>query len=120
MESDTNKETKTPLNTVNEPRPFNAFLSDLKNGDVHNELTEGLQAVVASVQAHDKEGSITLKLTIKPNKGDGTVFVIDEIKAKCPESTRPASLFYIDKTHNLIREDPRQMKLSDLKIPDGI
>lgn len=120
MEDDTRQETKPLLKTLNEPRPFNSFLSDLKNGDVHNEMTEGLQAVVAAVEAHDKEGSLTLKLTIKPNKGDGTVFVIDEIRAKCPESTRPASLFYIDKTHNLIREDPRQMKLSDLKSVDTL
>lgn len=115
MEDLTNQGTKPVSPIVNEPRPFNSFLSDLKNGNVHNELTEGLQSVVASVEAHNKKGSLTLKLTIMPNKGDGTVFVIDEVEAKCPEATRPASLFYIDKIHNLIREDPRQMKLSDLK-----
>lgn len=98
-------------------RPFADFLREQARGSTHDELSEGLQALVARVRDTGKKGSITLKVAVEPlPKSDGSALVItDEITLKLPEHDRESSLFYADDDNNLRRDDPRQMRFESLR-----
>lgn len=99
-----------------EPKPFSTFIQELQNGDVNNELSQGLNDVVKGVDVTDKTGSLILELKISPNKNSTMVFVNAKVKLKIPEGDKPSSVFYIDPSNsNLVRNDPRQMNFSDLE-----
>jgi hypothetical protein len=91
-------------------KPFAAWLQEQRQGGLHGEISDELRDLVAAVMEHEKQGTLTLKLTIKP-AGDNAVFVVDEVKSKPPEGDRPAALFFTDGRGNLSRRDPRQPEL---------
>jgi hypothetical protein len=92
------------------PRPFSAWLQELRRGGAHAEVSKALAEVTAAVNEHQKSGELTLKFKIRPN-GDGAVMVSDGIVAKAPEGDRPESMFFADEDGNLSRRDPRQAEL---------
>ena len=92
-------------------RPFAAVLQDMRQGDLHSELSDALADVVAAALEHRKPGQVTLTLTIKPNPDETTVYVQDKIAAKVPEADRPPSLFFTSERGDLTRKDPRQEEL---------
>lgn len=99
-------------------KPFSQFLVEQRRGGLHGELSDRLQEVVAAVAEHQKPGSLTLTLKIKPaEKGIGQYVVTDEIRAKAPEGARGASLFFADDHGNLSRDDPRQPELPLREVP---
>lgn len=97
-------------------QPFAAFLQDLRGGRAHAELTDAFAELIALVAERNKAGTLTFKLTVKPDAGV-QVTVIDEVSVKAPKSTRPVSLFFITDEHGLSREDPRQPKLPLREVP---
>lgn len=92
-------------------RPFAAFLQEQREGVTHSELSEGLSDLVAACIEHGKGGTLTYKVSIKPNKDGVTVFVTDAITVKAPVGERSAALFFADDDGNLSRKDPRQQEL---------
>lgn len=99
---------------LSETRPFDAFFREHRRGQSMHEAGEVLRELVAAVEATGKGGSMTIKLTLKPDAKYGTaVEVRDEITAKLPTPEKGASLFYMDGSHNLIRDDPAQMTIND-------
>lgn len=94
------------------PRPFSQFMIEQRKGGLHGEISEKLQELVAAVVEHEKAGTLTLTVTVKP-AGNGTnqYVVTDEVKVKAPEAARGASLFFADGRGNLSRSDPRQPEL---------
>ncbi len=98
-------------------KPFAAFLQEQRRGGLHGELTDRLAEVVQAVQEHGKPGSLTLKLSIKPN-GDGTTMTVsDDISCKTPEPERGAAIFFADDDGNLLRHDPRQLEIPVREVP---
>lgn len=93
------------------PRPFMDFLREHRNGLTHDELTDNLNDLVASVAETGKGGKITITFNVKPN-GEGAVMVLDEVKTTKPKPTKGGSLFFITPENNLVRQDPRQAELS--------
>lgn len=98
-------------------RPFQEVLRELRRGNVHDELSDKLQELVAAVTQEGKVGSLTFKITIKPlGKGDG-LEVSDEITVKPPKVTPGSSIFYPTPENNLVRQDPRQQAMELHDIP---
>ncbi|HUN01075.1 MAG TPA: hypothetical protein PLI96_11410 [Halothiobacillus sp.] len=93
-------------------KPFSLFLGEHRGGVLHDEISDALQEVVASVANEGKAGKLTLTITVKPaNAGEGALAVTDDIKLTLPKETKSGSIFFVSPENNLIREDPRQRSL---------
>lgn len=106
-----------------EPKPFTQFFIEQRQGALHAEMSEKLQALVAAVEEHGKSGTLTLTIRVTPTAtGANTFFIADDVKVKAPEPDRGASLFFSDGEGNLSRSDPRQpeLPLRDLPAPEPI
>ncbi len=97
-----------------QPRDFAAVLLELSRGRTITELTDGLAAVVRSVQDTGNKGSLTLTVTVSPAKGDREqVDIIDIVTVKPARHDRARSTFFVDKAGRPVRDDPRQQRLFD-------
>jgi hypothetical protein len=85
---------------------------------LHAELTDALADIVAAVVEHEKPGTLTIKVTVKP-EADGAVKVVDDFTAKVPRQASKPSLFFADSVGNLSRRNPRQPELPLRSIPGG-
>ncbi|CAN5420520.1 hypothetical protein BH09ACT9_BH09ACT9_00200 [soil metagenome] len=94
-----------------EPGSFAAFLAQQRpKTDI--ELYEELRKLVAAVRDTGKQGTIAVKITVKPLDDSGSALVInDEITVKRPERNRDNSIAYVDVDNNLHRRDPSSMPL---------
>lgn len=100
-------------------KPFQLFLAEHRNGTLHTELSDALQELVTGVSSEGKGGYLMLKIAIKPaNAGNGALTVTDEIKVVPPKETKDGSIFFVSPENNLVREDPRQMKLDLRAVPE--
>lgn len=96
-------------------RPFADWLREQAKGKSHDELSDGLRALVERVQDTGKKGSMTYTVVVEPTKGTNALTVSDEIKLKLPEHERPSSLFFADRDSNLVRNDPQQLPFDSLR-----
>ena len=85
-------------------------LRELAGGQTYDEINGALQEVVEAVRQTRKSGALTIKLNIKPN-GEHAVMITDTVISKVPEATRGETLFFVDASGGLLRDDPRQEKL---------
>lgn len=94
-------------------RPIFDVLSQIKGGAAIHDAAKDLNELVRAVKATGKAGSLTIKLTVEPDKTDDTVCTIQpDVTLKLPKKARAKGIFYIDdKTGDLTREDPRQLEL---------
>lgn len=106
----TDQNHETEQTTADEPiNPFAAWVQETRGGLLHSELSEALAEITRAVIQESKQGSLTLKITIKPPEGKfGPLLISDEIKKSVPEPDRESSYFYADSNGNLSRRDPRQ------------
>lgn len=99
-------------------RPFADWLIEQRGGRLHAEVTTALGELLDAVIEHDKGGSLTIVIRVRPagsGVGAGTVFVTDDVVVKAPSGERPAALFYVDDDRNLTRHDPRQQSFDSLR-----
>jgi hypothetical protein len=88
-------------------------LCDIRGGEMVEELTEQLAAVVNAVLTTGKKGGLTLKLTVDPaSKGDAVVTITDDIKVTIPREKRAGTLMFALPSGSLQRQDPRQAELN--------
>lgn len=93
-------------------RPFADILRDLGRGVVIDEAAVMLQELVRSVRDHGKKGRFTLQVEIAPMKGDSTALMVSaKADMKPPAGEATSAVFFADEVGNLLRDDPRQMKL---------
>jgi len=76
-------------------------------GDKFSEL-------INAVAAHNKAGTLTLKIAIKPSTA-GAMAVKAEVSITKPKGLPAESLLWATPDGNLMAEDPRQLKF-DLKV----
>lgn len=94
--------------------PFAATLAAIRRGAVLDEATAGLKEVVQAAVETGKKARLTLVITVEPVKGNADAFnVSGEVKTTVP-SIPAATVFFAD-GGNLVREDPRQAPLVDLR-----
>lgn len=90
-------------------KPFTDILRDYRKGQLVDDASAELQAVVRGVLETGKGGEIAIVLRVKPNKNDTSLVLIEgEIKAKTPKEPLPPAIFYADSTGDLHRSDPKQ------------
>lgn len=95
---------------------FAYALSQIRNGKTQEELSEKLNELIQSCRDTEQKGSITLTITVRPDKGDsGQYFLRPDIKLKKPELAIGDTIFWGTPEGNLQRTDPAQGSL-DLKI----
>lgn len=94
------------------PASFLTFLSDHRDGQLLDELTDVLGEVVAGVLDTRKTGSITLTVKIAAANEGNVVFVTDAIRSKTPERDRGGSIWFADNACQLVSSDPNQTRLS--------
>ena len=101
-----------PENDTQQAKPFAEFL--LEQPKSHNELSDALRDLATRVEDTGKKGTLTYVVTIEPAKAPADAYMVsDEIKLKLPEHDRPGALFWADKDHNLLRNDPNQPSFFD-------
>lgn len=100
-------------------RPITDILRDIRRGRVVDDATEKLQRVVEAVIETGKPGTLTLEITVKPQKNDAEqVVLISKVKAKTPEQELPDAIFFVDSDFDLVRDDPKQREMFE-EVPGG-
>ena len=94
-------------------RPFDHTLREIRFGECLDELTAELGKLVAAVSNTGKAGSLTLTIKMKPV--GAAIEITDDIKDKVPALSKGTSLFFATPENNLVRNDPRQPDLTNLK-----
>lgn len=103
-------------------RRFTETLSELRNGELQQELTDALKEVVGRVLFTGKPGKLMLTIKVrKASKGAGTSLVlVDDIKTTLPTPERGESVLFANEDLTLQRSDPRQPRLADLDKPPAV
>ncbi len=99
-------------------RPFTDTLRDLRGGAVLDELSEKLNEVVAAVTSTGKEGTVTLKLKLKPLSEGAMIQIEDDVVASVPRPSRGGTVMFPTPENNLSRRDPRQPDLPGMVVVD--
>jgi hypothetical protein len=94
-------------------KPFTSTLSEMRKGELLEELESELTDVVRAVRESGKSGKLTLTIVVKPaSKGDvSQLFVDADVKASKPKADRASTLFFADETNQLSRRDPKQFEM---------
>jgi hypothetical protein len=93
-------------------------LGSIRHGSLAEDLTLQLEALVEAVKDTARPGSLTLKLTVKPFKGDASALVVsDEVKLSRPAAQKGETVFFANQANRLQRNDPRQPELVGLRKP---
>lgn len=101
-------------------KPFAAFVQEQRNGALHDELSNALAELVAVCVETGKKGVLTLKVTVAPQKDEVTMLVSDDVKLTAPKHDAKPALFFPDEHGNLLRSDPRQLDIANLReVPGG-
>lgn len=91
-------------------RPFRDVLAEFAEGATEQELGEAMWDLVQRVQDTGKAGSLQLTIKVQPN-GRGQIEVLDEVKLRLPEFSRPTTAFYTDRSGNVSRRNPAQPEI---------
>lgn len=110
-----NQTTKTVLR-----RRFSQTVDGLRKGALGEELDEALRALVVACNTHEKKGSLTLTITVKPTKGQ-FLEIADEVTLKAPTRDKASTLMFATPEGFLTRNDPAQADLLDgvREVPTG-
>lgn len=93
-------------------RPITDVLRDIRRGRAVEQATRLLAEVVRAVDETGKAGTVTITLTVKPEKGGGSQkTIIAAVKAKKPEGDIPEAVFFSDADGDLHRADPAQNEM---------
>lgn len=100
-------------------RDFQDVLTDLDSGELHRQLTEELAIVVAACRGTRKAGTLTLKISVKP---EGEKMIVGgEVTTKVPKGATMATMFFASDDGQLTRDDPRQLPLKHVpKAPENL
>jgi hypothetical protein len=109
------------MNKTTTPAPsgggFIALLQQKAGGVALTDLDQALADLVARSIATHRKGSLTLKITIKPNAKRG-VKVCDELKVDMPKEETSESFFFAGDHGELLKNDPAQRELELRTVPD--
>lgn len=108
------------MSTTHRPDLFMNTLNTMDFGVTPNELSDDLAELLRAVQDTGKQGTLTLKLTVKPESlATGQVAIIADTSLKAPQMPRDKAFMFMTPDGNLQREDPRQKKLEFESVDGG-
>lgn len=95
-------------------RAFTDVLKDIKRGAVSDEATVGLADLANAVRRARRKGTITIKLTLSPDKHDEDVVDVEaSVVVSAPRRALPKATFFLSDDGSLRRDDPKQTTLDD-------
>ena len=89
-------------------------LEQIRYGELLQELSRELNTLTRACTETNKAGSISLTLKLKPGKS-GQIELSDTVTVKAPEFERSSTLMFATPEFNLQREDPRQLRIDELR-----
>lgn len=93
-----------------EPIEFLDMLENLSRGTVLMDAERDLNKVVAAVVDSGKAGSLSIKLSVKP-EANGLVSIRGSVTPNAPKSNHMPGIYFVGAAHELYTDDPRQGKL---------
>ena len=91
---------------------FSRVLSEVSHGDLADQASASLEELVKSVRDTNKQGTLTLKITIKPRGRDaGQVEVTGACKADLPVADIAPSMFFATENGELLKDNPAQLQI---------
>ena len=102
------------------PDLFMNTINTMDFGVTPAELSDELAALIQGVKDTNKKGTLTIKLTVKPESiAAGQISITPDINNSIPQMPRDKALMFMTPDNNLEREDPRQRKLSFEAVDGG-
>lgn len=93
-------------------RPITDILREMRKGRIVEDATEALAEVVKAVDATNKPGAVTLKISVKPSKDGGWEKTLSaSIATTVPRVDLPDAVFFSNVDGDLVRDDPEQTRL---------
>lgn len=96
-------------------RTFSILLTELEDGQIHDELSKAVQDIVAELEtvSAGQGGKPTATLTVKLEftRDSGVIEIKADYAVKNPKLKRIKSLFWPTKENHLTRDNPKQQKL---------
>jgi len=90
-----------------EPRDFAVVLCELSRGTTNALLSKFLRDVTAAVKETQNKGSLTFTLEVAPGEDGDTVIFTDKIGVKVPQHDRKATLFFVNRQGDPVRDIPQ-------------
>ncbi|CAB4896223.1 unannotated protein [freshwater metagenome] len=88
---------------------FTSSLRLLERGVLDRQLGEELQELVEKVTTQQKQGSITVKLVVKPDSDeDSRMKIAADFTTKAPKLPRKDSILFLERDGSLTRNYPGQ------------
>jgi hypothetical protein len=96
------------------------MLNQLRAGRTQEEASAELNQLIQDCRNTGKKGTITLSITVVPDKGDtGQYFLKHQLVRKSPKFEIGDTLFWGTPDGNLLRQDPSQGELELKSVPDS-
>lgn len=113
---------KATTTTEEEPPDSGAYfaqmLSQISHGDAAEQASDLLAQLVKAVGEHEREGTLTLVISVKPRgKDSGQVEVTAKTATKLPVREIAPSMFFVTEDGGLVRDNPRQKKFPFADAP---
>lgn len=97
------------MSNKHRPDLFVHMLNTMDYGVTPQELSDDIAQLLQAVQDTGKQGTLTLKITVKPESlSAGQVSIKPDVTLKAPQLPRDKSLMFMTPDMNLQRDDPRQ------------
>lgn len=89
------------------------FLQTFRRGVLLQQMDEAINDVIDAIANTGCDGSVTIKLPFKLNKG-GQIECAPKIEAKVPKMPLGTGIYYANDQGQLTQRDPRQMDIDDV------
>lgn len=89
---------------------FSEFIASYNGGHLDEILGRELQSVTEAIEYLGRKGSLNLSLALKPS-GTAKMDILATYSAKPPVNNTVSGMMFVDKTKNLVPDDPYQQKL---------
>ena len=98
-------------------KAFADTLVALRYGQLHDELSVALHDLIKACVTTGSSGSLSLTIKLKPGRS-GQIEIGDEVRLKLPEPQKTATLMFATPDGILQREDPRQIRIDEVRTID--
>lgn len=96
-------------------------LGQIRGGAALHDAGKDLEELVAKVLETGKSGTITLKITVEPDKSDDRIVTMQpDVSVKLPKKPRAKGIFFRRPDGSLTKEDPQQIEMQMERQRQGV